>query len=564
MLISDLLDHDQIGTITLSISGDLAAHLGLLAHPRLHLLSRHPLPFTNPSGPVTVTGQLNLPLSSHIENDQIHVAAEARFSNVALGHVVLGRDLTQATGIMNATERHLTLSGHGLLDNTPTTAQMEEKFISRDGGVRERVHAVSVIDQAALDRLHIAGQVVFQGAAQLVTDYTARFDGNADLLLNLDLADAALTLPAWQKAQGDKASALAHLALTRGQITALDGVRVDGQDLHVEGHGQIDQGVVRSVVLDQFRIGRSTGDAVIEVPSSDEAPVNVHIRAQDLDLVPFLHGDNIRSSDVAAASSSQDHAVQSAPETCWNVDLATDRLFYSKTGLFGGVVAHLEHRNHRVEKVSFSAKQPVAIQARLIPKPTGRYLQLDVDNLGLLLNRTDMTKRLEGGRAKVTGRVGNGGKGQLPPFEGVISVSPFTFLQPPAALTAATRLSVFHWSQASSDRFEVQHLRLPVTVANDVMTVHDGHLGNPALGATLEGKIDLSQGHLDLRGTVVPVFGLNAAPGRLPNIGKLFSPEAGGGVLAATFNVSGTAGNPSLSVNPFAMLLPGVMRQLAK
>lgn len=128
MLISDLLARDQMGTISLVLSGDLAAHLGLLAQPRLHLLSRHPLPFTHPSGPVTVTGKISLPLSSHIENDQIHVDAEARFKNVALGNVVLGRDLTCASGTMKATERRLTLSGSGLLDNVPTTAQLEEIF----------------------------------------------------------------------------------------------------------------------------------------------------------------------------------------------------------------------------------------------------------------------------------------------------------------------------------------------------------------------------------------------------------------------------------------------------
>ena len=565
MLISDLLARDQMGTISLVLSGDLAAHLGLLAQPRLHLLSRHPLPFTHPSGPVTVTGKISLPLSSHIENDQIHVDAEARFKNVALGNVVLGRDLTCASGTMKATERRLTLSGSGLLDNVPTTAQLEENFLSRDGGLREQVHAVSVFDEAALEHSHIGSQSLFKGRAQLVADYKARFDGQADLLLSLNLGDAALAIPVWHKIQGDEATASAHIGLKEGHIAALDQISAEGPGLHVEGRGQVAQGQVRSLALDNFVIGRSNGDAVIELPSFEGAPVNVHVHAHDLDLAPLLHGDDTKEKTARKpAHPMEKSTAKPAPEMRWNVDLATDRLFYSPTGSFGGVVAHLEHRNHRLETGRFSARQPVAVQMQLIPRGTGRYLQLDVENLGTLLNQTGMTARLEGGKARIAGHVGDGGTGQLPPFDGIISVSPFTFMQPPAALTAATHLSVFNWSQASDERFEVQHLRLPVKIINDVMTIREGHLGNPALGATLEGKIGLDQGKLDLQGTVVPVFGINAAPGRLPNVGKLFSPEKGGGFLAATFTVTGKASNPTLSVNPFAMLLPGVMRQLAK
>ncbi|WP_336944909.1 AsmA-like C-terminal region-containing protein [Asaia sp. HN010] len=573
MLISDLLAHDQMGTISLALSGDLAAHLALLAHPRLHLLSRHPLPFTHPSGPVVVTGQISLPLSSHIENDQIHVTAEARFENVALGNVVLGRDLTGASGTMKATERHLSLDGSGLLDNVPTTARLEENFLSRDGGLREQVHAVSVFDEAALEHSHIGSQSLFKGRAQLVADYKARFDGHADLLLALNLADAALTIPVWRKMQGDEATASAHIGLRDGHVAALDQISAEGPGLHVEGRGQVTEGQVRSLALDNFVIGRSNGDAVIELPSFEGAPINVHVHAHDLDLAPLLHGDDKKEKSARtpllptakpAAKPPVKPMAKSAPEMRWNVDLATDRLFYSPTGSFGGVVAHLEHRNNRLETGHFSARQPVAVKMQLMPRGTGRYLQLDVENLGMLLNQTGMTARLEGGKAQIAGHVGDGGAGQLPPFDGVISVSPFTFMQPPAALTAATHLSVFNWSQASEERFEVQHLRLPVKISNDVMTIREGHLGNPALGATLEGKIGLDQGKLDLQGTVVPVFGINAAPGRLPNVGKLFSPEKGGGLLAATFTVTGTASNPTLSVNPFAMLLPGVMRQLAK
>ncbi|RUT25346.1 hypothetical protein C0V97_12235 [Asaia sp. W19] len=582
MLISDLFAKDQFGTIDLALSGDLAAHLGLLAHPRLHLLSRHPLPFTHPAGAVLVTGRLTLPLTSHVENDQMHVTAEARFRDVSLDNVVLGRALTGARGRLEATEHGMSLNGQGELDGVPTTATLSERFQSREGGLREKIRAVSIFDEAALKRSHIGNESLFRGTAEMVTEYSAGFDGRADVVLSLDLEKAGLDIPVWRKSAGVAATASAHIGLRNGAIVSLDRIAAEGPDLHVEGRGLIASGKVESLVLDHFSVGRSNGDAVIALPLTDGAPVNVHIRAQDLDVAPLIHGDEAKAgittpvTAVAGKSSlpgnGDDSLTASAkpgrppdrPEMRWNVDIATERLFYGPKGFFGDVIAHLEHRNDRLDKALFEAKRPAAVSLALTPSPDGRQLRLKVDDLGTLLRETGMTSRLEGGTARIVGHVPDGGTGHVPPFDGVISVTPFSFRQPPAALTAATHLSVFNWSQASSERFEVQHLHLPVRVAHDVMTIHEGHLGNPALGATLEGKIGLDQGALDLRGTVVPVFGINAAPGRLPNVGKLFSPEKGGGLLAATFTVTGTASDPDLSVNPFAMLLPGVMRQLAK
>lgn len=575
MLISDLYARDQTGTIGLDLSCDLGDCARLLAHPRLHLLSRHPLPFTHLSGNVTVHEVLSLPLSSHIENDQIHVNATARFRDVSLGNVVLGRDLVGASGSLAATEKKMSLTGEGELGGVSTQASFEENFLSRAGGVRETIHAVSLFDEAAFDRAHVSNNGLFQGQARLVTDYRAGFDGRADVRLALDMTDAALTIPVWHKDSSLPASASAHIGLRDGKIVALDAVSAQGPGLDVRGSGRIADGQVQAIVLDGFHVGRSRGDAVVELPASDTAPVTVQIHAQDLDVSGLLRpasasgssgNPSIKTALPGKSSTGAGGAKDGGPSRSldWRVDLATDRLFYGQEKYFGGVTAQVEHRRDRLERARITANYPVGIKVELTPHVDGRYLDLRIDNLGRFLHETGMTERLDGGTARVKGRVGDGGAGSLPPFQGVISVSPFTFRQPPAALTAATHLSVFNWSQASHDRFEVQHLHLPVRVGNDVMTIHEGHLGNPALGATLEGKIGLDKGTLDLRGTVVPVFGLNAAPGRLPNVGKLFSPEKGGGVLAATFTVKGDAGNPDLSVNPFAMLLPGVMRELAK
>ena len=60
----------------------------------------------------------------------------------------------------------------------------------------------------------------------------------------------------------------------------------------------------------------------------------------------------------------------------------------------------------------------------------------------------------------------------------------------------------------------------------------------------------------------MPAYVVNAALGRIPWIGRLFTAERGGGLIAANFSVSGTTGDPSVRVNPLSLLTPGFLRGL--
>lgn len=54
----------------------------------------------------------------------------------------------------------------------------------------------------------------------------------------------------------------------------------------------------------------------------------------------------------------------------------------------------------------------------------------------------------------------------------------------------------------------------------------------------------------------------NSLLGRIPVIGRLFSPEQGGGVFAASYRVRGPLDDPEATVNPLAALTPGFLRGL--
>jgi len=102
----------------------------------------------------------------------------------------------------------------------------------------------------------------------------------------------------------------------------------------------------------------------------------------------------------------------------------------------------------------------------------------------------------------------------------------------------------------------------PFRLAGDTLELSDARAFSPSLGLTMKGRIDLDAETLDMQGTIVPAYFFNALLGDLPLIGKLFSPERGGGVFAASYTLRGPLQDPQVFVNPLAALTPGFLRGL--
>jgi hypothetical protein len=83
-----------------------------------------------------------------------------------------------------------------------------------------------------------------------------------------------------------------------------------------------------------------------------------------------------------------------------------------------------------------------------------------------------------------------------------------------------------------------------------------------ALGLTADGTLDLEKKTASLRGTIVPAYSINSALGKIPLIGRIFTGQKGGGVFAATYQLSGDLAKPKITVNPLAALAPGFLRNL--
>lgn len=109
---------------------------------------------------------------------------------------------------------------------------------------------------------------------------------------------------------------------------------------------------------------------------------------------------------------------------------------------------------------------------------------------------------------------------------------------------------------------QLDKVEVPFTYHGDVVTVREARASATALGLTADGYYDLKTNQLALQGAFTPLYGLNGIVSIVPVLGPILTSKKGEGLIGMTYSASGDADNPSVAVNPFSVLTPGILRRV--
>jgi hypothetical protein len=115
---------------------------------------------------------------------------------------------------------------------------------------------------------------------------------------------------------------------------------------------------------------------------------------------------------------------------------------------------------------------------------------------------------------------------------------------------------------ASQGGISFSRLRAEFTRQNGQLTIREGVVKGPSIGATIEGSIDYPGNQVRMSGTFVPMYGLNNMFGQIPIVGLFLGGGSNEGLIGITYEVVGTPGAPVLRVNPISAMAPGVFRKI--
>ena len=85
-------------------------------------------------------------------------------------------------------------------------------------------------------------------------------------------------------------------------------------------------------------------------------------------------------------------------------------------------------------------------------------------------------------------------------------------------------------------------LRAEFTRQNGQLTIREGVVKGPTIGATIEGSIDYPGNQVRMSGTFVPMYGLNNMFGQIPIVGLFLGGGSNEGLIGVTYEVVGTPG----------------------
>lgn len=557
--IVDLDTPVETADIALDMTSPLPDLLVLLQHPRLHLFDSRPLPPPVRDATGTANGRLSVrfPLLSSLEVEQVRIGVEGLLSDVRIPRLLAGQDVTDARLALSVTNESLKMSGPVSVVGTPASATYEQEF--RQGPpsqVVERLRAEGRATPPLLAALGLETDGRLAGSPPTVVTMTTRRNGQVEAAIRADLRDSRVVLPeaGFDKPAGTPGTLEATVRLARERIAGIENLRAEMPGLSLRGRIGFTQGQPDRLVLSSLSLGRSQLSG--EVQFGTDGAIAVTARGPVLDASPIF----TTSAPLPAPPSEPP-----PPARPLRLDLGFEKVWLANERSAEGVVLRLDRhggpRGGRIEQLSLSGRigPEGAFDATVARRPAGRSLTARASDAGALLAAADVITSMAGGRMTIEGTFDDATEA----LSGTAEVADFRMRDAPGIarlLQAMTLYGLLDLARGPGLNFS--QLTAPFAWQESVLSLSDARAFSPSLGLTVKGRIDTRAHALDLQGTVVPAYFFNSLLGNIPLIGRLFSPERGGGVFAATYSVRGPMNDPSVSVNPLAALTPGFLRGL--
>jgi len=531
--------------VTFRMDGPVPAAAELLALDRLREFSGAPFDPATTKGAVAAQVALGMPLRPDLPPGSTDYDIAVDLNNFSADKMLLGQKVEAQTLRVTANNQSYEIKGDVKVSGTP--AQIEYRKLRGESDAEIRLQGT--LDEAARTRLGfdagslLTGPVAIKLNGRIGTDdREARFNVESDL----SAAKIDNLLPGWIKPVG-KPARIAFTMVKGSRGLRFDDLLVDGQGVLAKGTMELDNdGDVQAANFPVF--ATSEGDkATLRVDRGSDGALHVVMRGDVFD------GRNFIKSAMGGPTDPKARAKH--PNLDIDIKLGVVAGNYGET--VRGLEWRMSRRNGRVRTFSLNAKigrdTPLIGEMRTRIATGKPVIYFETNDAGALFRFTDLYPRMIGGRMWV---------GMDPPNqdgtpqEGIVNVSGFS-VRGEGTLDQVVSGAP---NGVKTDNIDFSQARADFTRAPGRMTIKDGVLRGPMLGATVEGNIDYARDQVHVRGTLVPLYGLNNMFGQIPIVG-LFLGGGNEGIFGITYEVGGTTSNPRAVVNPISAIAPGMLRK---
>jgi len=526
------------------LDGSVPAAAELLAVERLRDFSGAPLDPATSRGTLTAQVTLGLPLKEALAEGSSTYTINMDVANFAAERMVMGQKVEAAMLKVSANNQGHWIRGDVKINGLPAVLDFRKP---RDADPEIRVQAT--LDENARNKLgfDLSGFLVGPVPIKLNGRVPMR-DGDSRLAVEAVLTQAKVDnlLPGWSKASGEAARATFTL-INKSQSTRFEDMVIEAPNASVKGMVEVDSsGEVLAANFPVFSLS-SRDKATLKADRGPDGALRVTLRGDVYDGRGFV------KSTMAGPSNGKQ---QPDKDIDLDIKLGTVLGFHGET--LRGLDLRASRRGGIITNFALSAKlgRDTPLLGDLRGRGTnGRQVVfMETNDAGAFFRFTDIYPKIVGGEMWVALDPQNADKA---PQEGILTIRDFAVRGEVALERVA---AVPQHAGAPSPGVEFWQLRVDFTRSLGRFTIRDGLVKGPAIGATVDGYIDYMRSDVRMRGTFVPLYGLNNMFGQIPIVG-LFLGGSNEGLIGVTYEVVGPPSAPVLRVNPISAVAPGLLRK---
>lgn len=565
--VPDLSAVDTPADVMAHVDGSMTDILKLTDQKPLNYATRFGIDPNSTKGAASVDLDFKLPLRRNLSIDMVAISVKANVNGFA---VALGRDLHLSDGAMKfeIDNNHLHAAGQTSLATSRLTLDWVEDFKTRNA-ITTRVFVKGMIDDAARDALHIHVSDYLRGSVGVNGTLTGHRGQLLTADLNLDMTPSVLSfdLVGITKPAGFPASG--HGTAVFGPHTAIQSadVKISGPSIQTTMSATFNpDGQMASLSAPMVRSG-SANDFSFNLTRT-AAGEDIGVRGRSVDGTRFAGRGSGNARGATSGSRASSGTGFDGP---FHVSVKVDRAVLRSGVAIAPFNFDYSGVAERIGSLSLGGTlgKNASLTGSIVASGNDRKLIVASNDVGLLARGLFGFQSMKGGRLDLQltlhGPV-NAPPGDPPAandYQGVMKLEDFRLLNQPflARLFSAGSLIGFG-NLLQGDGIAVDELKVPFSSRNGVLAIQDARATGPAIGVSAEGYLDRPKNEIAIKGTLVPLFGINSMLGFIPLLGDLLVSKPGEGIIGMTYTVAGDPEEPRISVNPLSMVTPGILRRI--
>ncbi|HEX4301660.1 MAG TPA: AsmA-like C-terminal domain-containing protein [Rhizomicrobium sp.] len=559
------------GEITAHLDGSMTDILKLTDMKPLNYATRFGLDPASTAGKAGIDLDFHVPMRRDLNVDDIGISVKAAVTGFGISLSKTTR-LTDGAVNFDIDNTHLHATGAVGLATSRLTVDWVEDF--RNAGISSKIAIKGAMDQAAREMLGISGINDYLRGPIGVTGTLAGHRGqivSADLALDLSAATLSLDLVGIAKPAGFPASGHAtavfgpHSTIQSESMTINAGPSLQttmALTFNAEGH-------LATLSAPSVKSG-STNDFSFLLTRAATG-IDIVVKGHSVDGTQIARRGSGTSGGAANVGGKPSGKVASDIDGPFHIDAKLDRVVLRNNVAIAPFALDVTGVADRPVTMTLSGKvaKTGTLTGSIAPAGGDRRLTLDTSDIGTLARGLFGFTSMKGGNLDLTATLHGSGTAvasddsATDDYQGTLDIKDFRLLNQPflARLFSAGSLVGFG-NLLQGGGIEVDHLKVPFSANNGVLAIHTARATGPAIGISAEGYIDRPKNEIALKGTLVPLFGLNTVLGYIPFLGNLLISKPGEGIIGMTYTVSGNADEPKISVNPLSLVTPGIFRRI--